>query len=183
MIRNITKMTVNKDEILKCEFDKRIERCNKSDFELHPSKNEFTLLDFIILSEFLVIVSSSITSLFGFITNMLVILVIVKKENRKKELKEKQYTYMAIHSVSNIFICLINILSLVNECQLPFGFYCSSIRHYAAVQYFKIVFGEYFNCFFRLFSNFTYIGFALYRFCVVGKVDINLSYLVCDVGV
>ena len=183
LIRNVTKMTVNKDEILKCEFDKRIERCNKSDFELHPSKNEFTLLDFIILSEFLVIVSSSITSLFGIITNMLVILVIVKKENRKKELKEKQYTYMAIHSVSNIYICLINILSLINECQLPFGFYCSSIRHYAAVQYFKIVFGEYFNCFFRLFSNFTYIAFALNRLSLVGNDHNKVTKFVSDVGV
>ena len=173
---------ISREEIEKCDFEKRLERCNKSDFELHPSKSDFTQFDFMILSEFIIIISSPIMSLFGIITNMIIILVIVKKENWR-EFKEKQYTYMAVHSVSNIFICLINILNLINECQLPLGFYCSSIRHNVAVQYFKIIFGEYFNCFFRLFSNFTYVAFALNRLSLIGKNHNIITKLVKDVGV
>ena len=176
-----TIIKAHKEELLKCEFKIRLKRCNKSNFELHPNKSDFSILDFMILSEFLLIISSPIMSLIGIITNTIIILVIVKKENRK-ELKEKQYTYMAINSVSNIFICLIQILSLMNECQLPLGLYCSSIRHNVTVQYFKIVFGEYFNCFFRLFSNFTYVAFALNRLSLIGKDHNKLTKFVSKVG-
>ena len=146
----------------------RIESCNISSGIVRKEHEiTFNINDFMILSEFLVIIASSLISVFGIITNTIIILVIIKKENRI-DLKQKQYTYMAIHSLSNIFICLIQILSLLNQCQLPYGIYCSSIRYKVAIQYFKIVFDEYFSCFFRLFSNITYVAFALNWLSLIG---------------
>ena len=66
----------------------------------------------------------------------------------------------------------------MNECQHPIGIYCSSIRKYPLVQYFKIIFGEYFKFFFCFLSNFTYVGFSLNRLSLVGKTQNKLTIFV-----
>lgn len=156
-----------------CNFEEMSKRCQKSKLNLIDTSKELKIktyqsADFMILSEFLLIIFlSPLISIFGIITNFLVIFVIRSKANRK-ELKERQYTYIMLHSLFNISICLIQILSLVNECQLPIGLFCSNIRHFKAVQYFKIVVGEFFDKFFRLMSNFTYVSFSLSRLQLIG---------------
>jgi len=147
-------------ESSECNFDKRLEECNKTNFHLHRSHSKFSTFDFKLLSEFLLLISSLVVSVFAIVTNSIVVFVINKKENRK-EFKQKQYSYLTIYSLSNIFICFIHILSLINECSSPHGLFCSSIRVFAFVQYFKIIFGEYFNSFFCLISNFAYVGFSI----------------------
>ena len=76
---------------------------------------------------------------------------------------------MCCHCVANSLICFIQILSLIHECQFPFGFFCSSIRQIKSVQYIKIVVGEFFNNVCRLLSNFSYLGFSLCRMSRVGN--------------
>ena len=142
--------------------------CNRSNFKISETSSKFSTFDFMIITQLLVVIFTQLVCIFGIFTNMLIILTVVHKKNRK-ELKEKQYTYMAINSASNILILFIQILSLMNECEYyPFGIFCSSIRKYPFVQYFKIVVGETVSAFLRLFSNFTYLAFLINRLSLVG---------------
>jgi hypothetical protein len=120
------------------------------------------------ITEFLLILGTPILCIFGIICNILIIYVINKKENNRENLKEKHYTYMAINSFSNLVILVIEILKLMNECQYPFGFYCSSIRKVIFIQYNFLVF-EFLSSSFRLTSNFTYVAFSLCRLEKIGK--------------
>ena len=165
---------------LKCKFKEMARKCNRTHFEI--KNRHFNNLDMVIMAKFLSLIFENSMSSIGIITNLVIILVIVKKTNRQ-ELKEKQYTYMAIHSASNIFICLIQLLSLMNECHLPVGLYCSSIRYYAWIQYIKIVLIEYFGFFFRIFSNLTFIAFSLNRLSLIGKDHNAFTKFVSDLNI
>jgi hypothetical protein len=157
----------------KCNFEQNIARCNKASFSFGKNhrQNKYTSIDKMVITEFLLlVVLSPLISLIGIVTNTLIVLVIVYKDNQK-EMKEKQYKYMAIHSVINILIYLVHIIGLMSECQMPFGLFCSSIRHHVVIQYFKIILVEYFGflLYFRFMSNFTYVAFGLNRLSLVGK--------------
>lgn len=163
------KFLENSSVIKSCKFESRLKRCNSSEFILKRLNENLNVnFDFMILSQLLLNIFTPLVSAVGIITNQMVIVVVLNKENQKT-LKEKQYKYMAINSVSNIIILLIQILSLMNECQHPFGIFCSSIRKNSAIQYFKIVFVEGFASFFRLLANFSYIAFAISRLSLVGE--------------
>ena len=166
---NKTLTTIKENSLIeKCDFTTRLNICNRSNFEINPKKSTFNTFDFMIISQFLLVIFTPIVCLFGIVTNTLIVLTVIHKKSRK-ELKEKQYTYMAINSITNILILFIQILSLMNECQYPFGIFCSSIRKYPVIQYFKIVFGETVSSFLRLISNFTYLAFSINRLSLVGK--------------
>lgn len=152
-----------------CDFNNRLEKCNKTGF-VRKQSNSFNSsfgFDLIVISQFLLILFTPLICLFGIVTNILVILVVVKKQNRK-ELKEKQYSYMAINSASNIIVCFIEVISLMGECQYPFGIFCSTIRR-VFVQYLKIILVETVSSCFRLISNFSFLAFSVNRLSLVGK--------------
>lgn len=151
----------------KCGFESRFESCKRSNFKIKP-RQQINGFDLMIISQFLLVIFTPIVSLFGVVTNLLVVLTVVNKSNRK-QLKEKQYTYMALNSLSNLLILSIQVLALVNECQYPFGIFCSSIRKYKLVQYFKIIFVEMISAFLRLISNFTYLAFSINRIFLIRK--------------
>jgi len=177
-IDNFVYLHVN---FFECEFEKRLDLCNKTNFVTKTSNSE-NVLDFMIVSEFLLILFNVMISLFGIVSQVIVIIVIVKKENRK-ELKEKQYVYIAFHSAANIAIFFFQIMSLISECQLPFGIYCSSIRKLIFVQYLNIIFVQYFNFFFRLLSNFFYVGFSINRLSLVGSNQDKKSELASKISI
>lgn len=166
------KKKLNAENFTNCNFEKRIQLCNKSNFRVikvdEPSSTKFSFLDLMVLFELFLIFGEVILGDFGIIANVITIYVIMHKKN-VKTMSDKHYKYMCLHCVSNASICFIQILNLISECQFPFGLFCSSIRQIIAIQYIHIVFGEYFNCVFRLISNFTYLGFSLCRMYKVGK--------------
>lgn len=167
LILTINQVFDNKSIYKKCDFESRLKICNRSNYKsTFKAKNVYGF-DFMIISKFLLVISTTLISFFGIVTNMLVILTLINKKN-EKELKEKQYTYMAITSGINIVILFIQILSLMNECDYPFGIFCSSIRSSIVVQYYKIVFAETISAFLRLLSNFSYIAFSINRISLIG---------------
>ena len=169
-----TLQTIKENSLIeKCDFQTRLKQCEKSNFKIQ--KTNSNAFDFMIISKFLLVIFTPIICLFGIVTNTLIVITVVHKKNRK-ELKEKQYTYMAINSITNILILFIQILSLMNECQYPFGIFCSSIRKYPVIQYFKIIFGETVSSFLRLISNFTYLAFSINRLSLVGENGDFLEY-------
>ena len=165
---NLTLQSIKDRSVFhKCGFKSRLESCKRSNFKIKP-RQEISGFDLMIISQFLLVIFTPIVSLFGVVTNLLVVLTVIDKKNRK-QLKEKQYTYMALNSLSNLLILSIQILALVNECQYPFGIFCSSIRKYKLVQYFKIIFVEMISAFLRLISNFTYLAFSINRIFLIRK--------------
>lgn len=156
------------NESHRCNFTKHLELCDKKKLAVNPpTKDYFEPLSFLVSTEFLVILLSPVAGLIGIVSNSLVIVVLVNKKF-KKEFEQKQYVYMIIYSACNILVCFFQIVSLINQCQQPFGLFCSSIRKYFAIQYMKLVFGEFFLHFFISMSNFTYVTFSLCRLSLVG---------------
>ena len=171
-----TLQTIKENSLIeKCDFKTRLKQCERSSFKIVPKSSFINAFDFMIISQFLLVIFTPIICLFGIVTNTLIVITVIHKKNRK-ELKEKQYTYMTINSITNILILFIQILSLMNECQYPFGIFCSSIRKYPVIQYFKIVFGETVSSFLRLISNFTYLAFSINRLSLVGKNGDFIEY-------
>lgn len=148
-----------------CQFEERIKRCEKYHFQadLHPKR----FLDFMVVSKLVINILKFAASIFGLLTNLTVVVVIVNKENRKT-LKEKQYAYMVINSVVNMSVMLIELVSFASECQQPFGLFCSRVRTNIVVQYFNIAFVQGLASFLRLLSNFTYVSFSINRLSLVG---------------
>ena len=157
---------LNRSDFASCDFKNRFKLCKKENFVSSENKpTDFTPLDFMIVSEFTLIIFSRLISLIGIILSVLAIIVLVKGKGSK----ENQYHYMVIYSVSNIFIFIVQITSLLNECQFPFGIFCSGVYRSLPAQYFKIIAVEYFIAFFRLLSNLIYVAYALNRLSLVGK--------------
>ena len=165
-----------------CEFDKRVKNCMISNTTLLPS--EPSLKDFseqMALWQFSSIITSPLICLIGLVTNLIVVYVVAKDTN--KVLKEKQYTYMMLRSIVNSIILLIQSFSVLNQCQFENGLFCSSIHRLLFVQYFKIVFVEFFGNYFRLVANLFYIAFLFNRLSLVGKDHNKLTRFLSDLKV
>lgn len=182
----ISKNNFNNSKTTKCNFSQLLERCQKDEFPRRSRSTHFRRprsFEFMLSVESALILASPVVSLVGIFFNSRVIRVLVKKQF-KKEFAKKQYTYMIVQSVANIFICSIEIVSLVNECQKPFvGLICSSIHTDKFVQYWKLVVGEFFGNFFITMSNLAYVAFAIARLSLVGKRHSSLIQFVSDVNV
>lgn len=164
----------------KCNFNARLSNCNRTRRLLLFTDQNSSTMDFMIIAEFLLIVIfSPLASLIGIISNLLVIIVVYHKSNRK-ELKEKHYNYMAITSMSNILIFLIQLLKLMNECHEPFGIYCSRVHKFLFFQYFDIAIDEFFLSYARLLTNFTYMAFSLNRLSLIGNKHSCLTQRVAN---
>lgn len=160
-------------------FTRRVSSsCQKKNYQ----KLNFNSLDFLLFSEFLLIAASPLVSLLGLILNVLTIVCIVQKAF-KKEFQQKQYTYILIYSVSSSLVCFFQLVSLVNECQQPFGLICSSIRRFLSVQYIKLIVGEFFTHVCITVSNLTYVWFALCRLSLVGNKHGKIVRFAAEVGV
>jgi hypothetical protein len=90
---------------------------------------------------------------------------------------------MVINSVCAIFILVIEVFNLMTECQEPFGLYCSQIHKLVAIQYYKIIFGEFFSFFFQLISNFTYVAFSLNRLSLIGDKHGSITLCVSEIAI
>lgn len=172
--------TIDFTQADKCNFTGMKSLCVKSNYNI--KSYHFSSLEFIHISEYLIILSMPIVSLIGIIFNSIVIAVL-KNKDFQKEFKEKHYTYMVIFSFSNIMICFFQIMSLINECQQPIGLFCSTIRKSVFIQYYKIIFGEFFLYFFISISNCSYVAFALCRLSLVGNNHSKFVTFVSKLGV
>lgn len=166
--RSIRAMIESGAAVDACKFESRLQKCfSKPKPQPEVTTKSFTGFDFIITSQLILLVSTPLVCSFGIVTNLLVVHTVARRTNRK-QLKEKQYSYMAINSATLVLIMVIQLVSLLNECHRPFGVYCSSMYKYEIVQYFKIIAGESLATFLRLGANFTYVAFTINRLSLVG---------------
>lgn len=110
-----------------------------------------------------------VVSLLGIVTNSLVVLVIVRKENRDLFKGFKQYTYLSSISVFSISILCIQIVSWLSDCKETISIFCPETRRFIPVQFFKIIFKETSIPALRFASNFAYVAFAFNRISLIGK--------------
>ena len=141
--------------------------CNKTVIPPITSPNDIKItMNYI---QFIIIVIVPIVSTFGVITNVLIVCTISHKTNQKS-LKENQYKYMRLNAIFNIFILVIEPITLISECHnYDLGIFCSQIITSMFAQYFKFIFGEYVSNVFRLAANFSYVVFALNRLSLIGR--------------
>jgi len=113
--------------ISKCNFKQRLELCNRSHFE---TKDIWSLSDYLFLNKIFQIaikISTYLVSFFGIMTNIIVIKVILDKKNKELFKNCRQYTYLALNSLFNLIILIVQILSWINECFYPYQVFCPEI--------------------------------------------------------
>jgi hypothetical protein len=166
-----------------CDFKQRLDKCNRSEFEIKPVGSIFKTGEDVELAKVVFHLLSYPISIFGIVTNILVILTISSKQN-KAEFKEfKQYNYLRINSIINCIILVIHITTWINRCEFPYQLFCSQIRKEIFFQYFKIIVQDVILVSFQFLNNFTYIAFAFNRISLIGKDHNKLVKFVSDVGI
>ena len=169
--------------ISNCNFEQKIRSCNKSNFQIKDIWDES---DFYILKTKLQIAFKVLlypTAFLGLITNIIVVVVILIKENRELFTEYKQYSYLCLNSIFCIMISVIEILSWMNQCFYPFEVFCPEIRKLVAIQFFKIIFKECLGTMFRFMCNFTYVAFALNRISLIGNEHGKLLTFFSKLGI
>lgn len=166
-----------------CNFERRIDLCSRSKFTI---KDIWSKSDYYIFNKKLQIALKILTyliSLSSIVTNLLVIVTILKKGNNELYKGLKQYSYLYLNSLFSLLISSIMILSWTTECFYPFEVFCPEFRKLVFFQYFKILFRECFVTAFKFMCNFCYIAFAVNRISLLGKDHGNVVTFISEVGI
>lgn len=167
----------------KCEFSQRLSLCDKTTY---IKKDVWTDSDYRLLNKKLQIavkISLYLVSFLGLTTHIIIIIVLLKKENSDLFKEYKQFSYLCLNSVFCLMISVIEILSWMTECFYPFEVFCPEIRKLIAMQFFKIIFKECLVTVFRFMCNFTYVAFALNRISLIGKDHGKVVTFMSDLGI
>ena len=167
----------------KCNFESRISMCNKSNYQIKPLLTYFEIGESMKLLKTIIYISAYFVSLFGIVTNLLVIITISSKENTADFKGLNQYDYMRINSICSCLILTIHILSWITDCVYPYELFCPEIRKTLFLQYFKIIVIEVFDASLRFMNNFVYIAFSLCRIALIGKDHNKLVKFIAEVGI
>lgn len=148
-----------------------------------PSKTFITdMVHNLYFVSFFLVLALPVVCVVGLVTNSITVYVVSHKSNRK-ELKEKQYDYMRLNALVNALVLLIQMTTLINECQGSFGLFCSSIRFSKFLQFYRMLVAEYASNCLRLVSNLTYVAFALNRQSLVGRAHGSLITYVSELTI
>jgi hypothetical protein len=102
----------------------------------------------------------------GFFSNAFTVRVV---RAQAKELKEPFFDYMKLNSWFNCIYCAVYLTTLMNECILINGIYCSSIRKSLFAQWYKILVVEFFGEVIKMCSNVTFIIMNVNRYMLIGR--------------
>ena len=169
--------------ISKCNFEEKVKLCNKSNYKIKDiwDESDIFMLSKKIQTAFKIMLYP--TAFLGLITNIIVVIVIVKKENADLFKKYKQYSYLYLNSIFCIIIMVIELLSWMTECFYPVEVFCPEIRKLVPIQFFKIIFKECFISMLRLMCSFTYFAFALNRISLIGIYHGKLVTFFSQLGI
>ena len=181
------------DLLKKCNFEKRLISCKRSNFSIGGTKKEyffdinyvFDIENLFILLKFIVVtILNPFLSFFGLLTNIFVIVVArniknLKKDglNNQKKTKDTIFKHIIIYSCFNVLFCALTILKPINECT-TFTLFCSSVYTSKSAQWFKIIFIEFLGNIIKLCCNISYTFITFSRIVVVyNKFGGFLTYL------
>jgi hypothetical protein len=153
-----------------CNFTRKFENCLSTNetstqktnyfFRLHGNLNLFYFFKW--LQYIIEIYFQPLFCSIALFTNFLSIKVIGNKRHARN-FQNPMYKHILFNAWFNIFLCLINILSLMNICIFPKSSFCSSVYKEEASQFFKIYVVFFAGNTLRLCCNFSYIFFSLSR--------------------
>ena len=134
------------NEISKCNFSTRLIACKKDVANLTLSKLNFgkpSIYDtnyVLEWAEFIgPVITFPLTSLIGFILNLMIALVITYKTNQKDIFKRKRmFEYILVNSIFNMIECFLSLLTVMGECLGNNSIFCSSVMDNVYFAYFKI---------------------------------------------
>lgn len=166
-----TSITLNAESnmTITCDFQKMLDNCNRHKFQasLIWDKGSTKLLTKYV--QVFLTSSSVVISLFGAITNLLLIYVILNKNNSDIFKGLKQYPYLCSLSVFNMITLFIQLISWLSECNKTYDVFCPDTRRIVFFQFFKIIFKETIIVALRFMSNFAYMAFAFNRIALIGQ--------------
>ena len=181
-IQNLTRSEEFKS-MSRCNFERRLEMCNRTNFEIKPVITYFEIKEIMIMIESVFNIASYPLSIFGIVTNLFIIITISSKKNKEDFNGIKQYSYLRINSICSCLILIIHFFSWLNGCFYPYQVFCSEARKTLFIQYVKIIIVEVFGTSLRIMNNFTYIAFAFNRISLIGKDHNKLVKFMSDVGI
>ena len=169
--------------ISKCNFEKKLELCNKSNFATKYIITYFEMKETMRMTECVINILSFLLSIFGIVTNLLIIITISSKKNKEEFKEYKQYDCLRLNSIISCLILLIHLISWLNQCIYPFQVFCPLIRKTVFMQYFKMIVEEVILTALKFMNSFTYIGFAFNRISLIGKDHNKLVKFMSDLGI
>ena len=176
----------NFKSISDCNFESKLQLCNRSTFELlnkHHISTIYELGEAFFSMSFILNILSYALSIFGLVTNTLIIVTISSKANEADFKGFKQYDYLRLNSICNSLILFINMISWLNHCVYPYQVFCPTIRKAVFMQYFKIITQDVLMTALRFMNSFTYIGFAFNRISLIGKDHNKLVKFMCKLSI
>ena len=152
-----------------CDFTKKKEVCNKSNFNKKEDSFQIQFnndTDLVFLVKWLeLVIFMFIQPIFCFlslITNALTILLLRMKFNKKKT-KENMYQHILVNSVFNLVYCAFNLFKIINVCVFDLTSYCSPIYQAKGSQYFYLYGILFFGNALKICSNFSFLSFSFSR--------------------
>lgn len=123
-----------------CDYDSFLKLCDKSEFQVKSSVWDWSDIKLVSKGIQIVLnVSIYFISLFGLVTNTILIYLIWNKTTRDIFKGLKHYQYLTIISIFNIIIILITIISWISDCKNTLDAFCPEIRKFLAIQFFKVI--------------------------------------------
>ena len=146
----------------KCNLTSMKSLCDKESFSI---KGFWGIDDYLGLNKRLnegIKISTYIVSFIGVITNLLIVVMILHKNNSDL-LKEnnKRYNYLCANAIFSLLILIIQLLSWMSECFYPYEVFCPDIHKLVGIQLFKMIFKECLVATFRFMCSFTYLAFII----------------------
>jgi hypothetical protein len=186
LIKCVDARTFNRSFDL-CNFAERLQSCNQSKFNAGREGssgasifgNDIDVLYAIKWLEyvFLVVLTPILASV-GFLSSLLLIIVVENLKNLKKhniifnnnKSNRSLFKHIKINAVFNLVLCVVMIFKLVNECLFyTSSIYCSKVSITYASQSFKVVFIEFFGNLVEMCGNLSYLGISFSRFILISN--------------
>ena len=151
-----------------CNFEKSLSMCSVGNFSIKKYVDT-TIYDVVFFTEIAELVGPIITlpliSFFGFLLNLLVVLVIQYKPNEQKYFKGNRiYSFIKLNSLFNTIECLIPPFTLMNQCLGVQSIYCSSVQRNLIVQWLNILVVHYLGDVMKTCSIIMLLAFSFERY-------------------
>lgn len=162
-----------------CDFDSHIKRCQASQFSVQ--KEKFTLYDLKILIVYFDDLFSVILIPFLSIIVLIVSVItfmIFRKLNEKHSIKKCQFNLVKSHSILSAIYSVISIFSLISNCSMVNGFFCSKVHTSLLAQYYQIVLVDFGQSVVKFGINSTILSFIVCRLLLIEK---NTSLLLSKI--
>ncbi|CAF0945697.1 unnamed protein product [Brachionus calyciflorus] len=153
---------LNSTFLKKCS--EKVKKCDSK--ILYKTSTDYNLIYLSLKVEFYNIILSQTIILFGILSNLFSLIVLISgywDKSLKKETSTGLYKLMIINSLINFVYFLINSFHIINRCVEINGIFCSLIYRNKISQYYMIFFVEYLGSILKFWSSLTLIAISIAR--------------------